>query len=69
MTAAMRELAAELAVPVVCCLEGGYAVGALAASVVETLRALEGEDQPREAPPGFAAPFRERLAPYWPVLG
>jgi acetoin utilization deacetylase AcuC-like enzyme len=40
MTATMRELAGELGVPILVCLEGGYAVQALADSVVATLEAL-----------------------------
>ena len=42
MAAAMRDLAAELEVPILVCLEGGYDLDALAASVVATLGALGG---------------------------
>ena len=42
MAAAMRDVAAELEVPVLVCLEGGYDLDALAASVVATLAALGG---------------------------
>jgi acetoin utilization deacetylase AcuC-like enzyme len=69
ITAAMRDLAAELAVPVVVCLEGGYSVDALSASVVATLEALGAEQAPRQAPVELAAPYRERLASYWRSLG
>jgi acetoin utilization deacetylase AcuC-like enzyme len=68
MAAAIRELAAELEVPVLVCLEGGYALGALAHSVVATLEALSDARSPAAAPPEPAAPHRERFARYWPVL-
>ena len=64
----MRDLGAELGVPVLVCLEGGYSLGALASSVVATIEAL-GSDRPAgEAPAELAAEYRERLAPYWPSL-
>ncbi len=68
MAASIRELGAELGAPVVVCLEGGYAVGALAASVVTTLEALGDGAAPRRAPEAPASPHRERLARHWPVL-
>jgi acetoin utilization deacetylase AcuC-like enzyme len=68
MAAAIRGLAAQLGVPVLVCLEGGYALGALARSVVATLEALSGDPPPPAAPLEPAAPHRERLARYWPVL-
>jgi acetoin utilization deacetylase AcuC-like enzyme len=68
MAATMRELAAELGVPVLICLEGGYSLGALARSVVATLDAFSGDSAPREAPLELAAPYRNRLVPYWPSL-
>ncbi len=68
MSATMRDLAAGLGVPLVVCLEGGYSVAALAASVVATLEALGGDAAPGEAAPGFAAPYRERLRRHWPAL-
>ena len=40
MSAALRELAAELGIPVLVCLEGGYALEALAASVSATIAAF-----------------------------
>ena len=43
------------------CLEGGYAPGALADSVVATLEALEGETAPRTADPAAAEPHLSRL--------
>jgi acetoin utilization deacetylase AcuC-like enzyme len=68
MAATMRELAADLEVPILVCLEGGYALEALAASVVATLEALSGEASPRGAPLRPATRHRERLARYWPAL-
>jgi acetoin utilization deacetylase AcuC-like enzyme len=69
MAAALRSVATELEVPVLVCLEGGYALGALAGSAVATLEALSGDRQPSAAPLEPAAPYRERLARYWPSLG
>jgi acetoin utilization deacetylase AcuC-like enzyme len=68
MAASMRDLAAELDAPVLVCLEGGYDLDALAASVVATLRALDGSDASRTAPAGPADPYVERLAGHWPAL-
>jgi acetoin utilization deacetylase AcuC-like enzyme len=69
MAAAVRALAAELQAPVLVCLEGGYALEALARSVVATLEALSGDRSPAAASLELAAPYRERLARHWPVLG
>jgi acetoin utilization deacetylase AcuC-like enzyme len=69
MAATIRELAAELGVPVLVCLEGGYALGALAGSVVATLEALGDDRPPPDALPEPAAPRQERFARYWPTLG
>ena len=68
MAATMRELAGELGVPLLICLEGGYSLAALARSVVVTLEAVSGEGDPREAPIEPAAPYRERLARFWTGL-
>jgi acetoin utilization deacetylase AcuC-like enzyme len=68
MGATMRELAGELGVPLLICLEGGYSLGALSRSVVATLEAVSGDDPLREAPAGPAGPYRERLARLWPVM-
>jgi acetoin utilization deacetylase AcuC-like enzyme len=65
MTASVRELAARLAVPILVCLEGGYAPRALSASVVATLRALDGDRAPEPAPADAAAPHLERVRPRW----
>jgi acetoin utilization deacetylase AcuC-like enzyme len=68
MAAAMRDLAAELDVPVLICLEGGYSLGALSRSVVATLEAFTGDHAPRAAPGDPAAAYRQRLARFWPTL-
>jgi acetoin utilization deacetylase AcuC-like enzyme len=68
MAATMRDLAGELEAPVLICLEGGYAVGALARSVVATLDAFRAAAAPRQAPPEAAAAHRDRLARFWPAL-
>jgi acetoin utilization deacetylase AcuC-like enzyme len=69
MAASVRELAAGLGAPVLVCLEGGYDVGALAASVAATIEGLSGTEPPAPVALDFAAPYRERLAPFWPSLG
>jgi acetoin utilization deacetylase AcuC-like enzyme len=68
MAASMRDLATELGVPVLICLEGGYSLGALSRSVVATLEAFSAERLSREAPIDVARPYRERLARFWPAL-
>jgi acetoin utilization deacetylase AcuC-like enzyme len=68
MAASMNEVAGELDVGLLICLEGGYALGALSRSVVATLDALTSERPAREAPAEPAAPHRERLARFWPAL-
>jgi acetoin utilization deacetylase AcuC-like enzyme len=69
LAASVRALAAELEAPVLVCLEGGYALEALARSVVATVEGLSGVDSPRPAPAAPAARYRQRLARYWPPLG
>jgi acetoin utilization deacetylase AcuC-like enzyme len=72
MAAVVRELGAELGVPVGCVLEGGYSLRALPVSVAATMEALAGGGAAaeRELPP--VAPLaREavvRLAEFWPGL-
>ncbi len=68
MAATMRQVATELDAPLLVCLEGGYALGALSRSVVATLDSLADEAPAREAPDQPAANYRTRLAPYWEVL-
>ena len=68
MAATMRDLAAELGAPVLVCLEGGYDLDALAASVVATLSALGGSEAAPSVGPGPAAAHRERLGEHWPAL-
>jgi acetoin utilization deacetylase AcuC-like enzyme len=54
LAASIRDLGAELDAPVLVCLEGGYEPDALAASVLATVRALDGDEAPRIADPGPA---------------
>jgi acetoin utilization deacetylase AcuC-like enzyme len=68
MAATVRDLAAELGAPILVCLEGGYDLGALSASVAATIEALSSSRTPRDAPPAPAAPYLERLATRWPSL-
>ena len=70
MAASMRAVAGELGVPLGLVLEGGYALEALARSVVATLEALVAADGPsREWPEHeLAAVARARLAEHWPGL-
>jgi acetoin utilization deacetylase AcuC-like enzyme len=68
LAASMRELAVELEAPLLVCLEGGYALGALSRSVVATLEALASERPARVAPAEPAAGYRARLARFWPAL-
>jgi acetoin utilization deacetylase AcuC-like enzyme len=65
MAASMRELAAELDVPILVCLEGGYSPAALASSVVATMAGLEGSAPPRVAPRAAAEPHVSRLGRRW----
>ena len=65
MTATMRDVGREIGAPVMACLEGGYSPVALAASVIATLKALEGDRAPAEADRAAAAPHRARLAERW----
>ncbi len=68
MAATIRELGAELGVPVVVCLEGGYNVTALADSVVATIEGLQGGGPPRRAAAAFAESYAAGLARHWPGL-
>ena len=67
MTAAMRDLAGELDVPVLVCLEGGYSPKALAESVVATLRALDDDTPARTADLASAEPHLSRLRERWGI--
>jgi acetoin utilization deacetylase AcuC-like enzyme len=68
MAASLREVAAELEVPLLVCLEGGYALAALAASVNATIAAVTGSAAPRAAPPQPASAYRSLLRDRWPQL-
>ena len=65
MTAAIRAVAAELEVPVLVGLEGGYSPPALADSVVATAAALEDGRPPGSAPVAAAEPHISRLRERW----
>jgi acetoin utilization deacetylase AcuC-like enzyme len=65
MAASIRDVGLELGTPVLVCLEGGYAVDALAASVLATVRALGEERPPENADSELAAQARERLRRHW----
>jgi acetoin utilization deacetylase AcuC-like enzyme len=67
MAATIRDLGAELDAPVLISLEGGYAPDALAASVVRTIDALNGDRPPVSAPAEPAAPHLERVRRRWDV--
>ncbi|HSJ18435.1 MAG TPA: histone deacetylase [Solirubrobacterales bacterium] len=68
MAASTRDVAAELDAPVLVCLEGGYELDALAASVVATIGALADSYQPRAAPPEPAERYLDRVRSYWPRI-
>ena len=68
MAASLRDLAAELGVPVLVCLEGGYALAALAGSVSATIAAFTGSAPPRAAPTERASAYRSHLRGRWPQL-
>jgi acetoin utilization deacetylase AcuC-like enzyme len=68
MAATMRDLGREIGAPILVCLEGGYALGALASSTVATLEALCNGRVPRQAPKSPAASYRQAHARHWPVL-
>jgi acetoin utilization deacetylase AcuC-like enzyme len=68
MAATVRALASELDAPVLVCLEGGYDTGALASSVVASVKALGSDVDAPEAPREPAAPFAQRHRERWPAL-
>jgi acetoin utilization deacetylase AcuC-like enzyme len=68
LAATMRDLARDLEVPVLVCLEGGYSLEALARSVTATIEALSGDRPPTVVPAEPAESHRARLARDWPVL-
>ena len=67
MAAALASCAAELDAPVLVCLEGGYALDALAESVLATLDGLAAEAPPEPADPELAEPHRARVARRWRI--
>jgi acetoin utilization deacetylase AcuC-like enzyme len=71
MAGSIRDVCAELEVPVGAVLEGGYALGALARSVAATMQALAAPAQavrPSAVVTPEARAARERLAQRWPAL-
>jgi acetoin utilization deacetylase AcuC-like enzyme len=68
MTATMRDLASELDVPLLVCLEGGYDLDALAESVTATIAALGDSRPPRGAPRGPAERYLDRVRRDWPSI-
>ena len=69
MASAMQALAGELEVPLGVVLEGGYALDALARSVLATLQALKDPAPVHEVPEApVAQAARLRLAQFWPDL-
>ncbi len=68
MAAMVGSLAAELAAPVLVCLEGGYDRRALASSVLATVEALAQGREPGRAPLDPARPDLERQRGHWPQI-
>jgi acetoin utilization deacetylase AcuC-like enzyme len=72
MAGSVARLAGELAVPVALVLEGGYAVDALARSLLRALTVLGAPDGPPPAPDlpvhPLAAEAVRRLGAHWPAL-
>jgi len=66
MTDAMRDLGAELGAPLLVCLEGGYDLGALSRSGLETVRALGGSSPAPEVGPERVEPARRAFSELWP---
>jgi len=63
----VRSLGDELGAPVGAVLEGGYDLGALAASVAATLDGLaDGGEAPSTAPGPLVAAAAEQVGRYWP---
>ena len=67
MTAAIRDVAAELGAPVLVCLEGGYSPSALAASVRRDDRRARGRRTRRAAPRPRRPSRTSRLRERWPL--
>jgi acetoin utilization deacetylase AcuC-like enzyme len=69
MAATVRLVADELDVPILVCLEGGYAMAALARSVAATIIALDGDAQPQPADPAAAGDHLERVGRFAALAG
>jgi acetoin utilization deacetylase AcuC-like enzyme len=72
MAGSVARLGADLGVPVALVLEGGYATGALARSLLASLEVLGAADGPPPAPElpvhALAGQAARRLTAHWPVL-
>jgi len=72
MAGLLRDVGAELAMPVGAVLEGGYALGALGRGVAVTMQELAAPARPADPassePTALAEHARARLAPWWPAL-
>jgi acetoin utilization deacetylase AcuC-like enzyme len=67
LAARVRALAAELGAPILVCLEGGYDLQALAASVVATIEGLSGGHSPTSVSRAPAEPYLPRVREPWRV--
>jgi acetoin utilization deacetylase AcuC-like enzyme len=67
MAASVRAAAAEAEAPILVCLEGGYQLEALAASVVATIEGLGPGEPADPAPRGPAEPYLARVREHWPI--
>jgi len=68
LASTVKALGDELSAPVLVCLEGGYDVDALAASVLATVRALASPRAPDPTPIEPTEGARRGLGRYWPGL-
>jgi acetoin utilization deacetylase AcuC-like enzyme len=68
MAALMRDVCAELGVPLGAVLEGGYALGALGRGVAATMSGLVDGDAPSVEITPLAAAAARRVAEFWPAL-
>ena len=68
MAAAMKAAADAVEAPLLICLEGGYNLEALAASVASTVSALSNDETAPPVDVSLAAPYLERVREHWPSL-
>ncbi|UJA19673.1 histone deacetylase [Thermoleophilia bacterium SCSIO 60948] len=62
---ALRDVAIDLGIPLVACLEGGYDLRALVTSTAAMIGAFEGGGDAGRSDPAFAEPHRRRVAERW----